>query len=59
MATIKEYSTLLDMAIVLEQQEHLKGLIEGKIFVIASLTTYEDEEDSFENKVLIVNPSRN
>jgi hypothetical protein len=58
MATIKEDATLIDMATIMKQQEHLKGLIEGKISTIASLITVEDEEESSKNKVLVVNPSR-
>jgi hypothetical protein len=54
MATIKENATLLDMVIVPEQQEHLKGFIEGKITVVANLITEEEDESFSDNKVLVV-----
>jgi hypothetical protein len=38
MANIKVDATLLDMAYVPEQQEHLRSFIEGKTSVVANLT---------------------
>jgi hypothetical protein len=58
MATIKADATLLDMVVVPEQQEHLKGFIEGKILAVANLITEEEDEALYDNKVLVVTPSR-
>jgi len=50
MATIKDDATLLDMAIVLEQQENLKRLIEGRTRASTIRSVIIDEEESLENK---------
>jgi hypothetical protein len=42
---IKADATLLDMVDVLEQQKHLKNIIEGKISTIANLFEELKEED--------------
>jgi hypothetical protein len=55
LANIKEYATLMDMVVVLEQQRHLKQFMEGKSSVVANLSEEVNEEDSSVNKVGVHN----
>jgi len=45
MVNFKSDGSLLDMVTILEQQKHLKGLMEGKYYIISSLTEEQDDKD--------------
>jgi hypothetical protein len=51
LANIKEYSTLLDMVVVPEQQRNLKQFMEGKDYVVSNLSEEVNKEDSSVNKL--------
>jgi hypothetical protein len=55
LANIKVDATLLDMVVIPEQQMHLKQFMEGKDFVVDSLSEEVNEEDSSVNKVGVHN----
>jgi hypothetical protein len=48
---IKEYASLSDMVIVLEQQRHLKDFMESKTSTVASLTKEQNDEETYINKL--------
>jgi hypothetical protein len=55
LANIKADATLLDTIVILEQQMHLKQVIEGKDFIVDNLSKEVNEEDSSINKVGVHN----
>jgi hypothetical protein len=59
LANIKADASLLDTVVVLEQQMHMKQLMEGKYYVVANLSEEVNEEDSYVNKVCVRYPVKN
>jgi hypothetical protein len=55
LANIKVFTTLLDMFFGLEQQKHLKNIMESKFSTIANLFEESKEEDSTINKIDVNN----
>jgi hypothetical protein len=52
---IKDNSSLLDMFVILEQQQHLKIFMEGKISTVANLTENLEGDYSNVNKIGVNN----
>ena len=59
MVTVKDDATLLDMAIALKQQQHLKKNLKAKIPTPIHFLDNHIEEDPLEDKIFVVNNYRN